>query len=134
MNFLKKYLTVGMGIKIVCTLILVFTLPTKINDISSVLISLVLILLILSLIIQDIKVINAKHNISLIDKVSSDFMKSSFYKVNFLFDGETLTQSLDLFLEDKKINVSKSDFENIFKLVNLLYFENLNKNDNNKMQ
>lgn len=127
MSFIKKYLTAGMIIQIVCITILITTLPLKLNDVFSSLISIVLILLLIGLVIQEVKAINLKNSITPINKIAIDFINSSFYKVNYVNNGEKFTDSLNLFLEYKKITLSESEFEYIGSFVWSFYSQNHNK-------
>ena len=127
MNLIKKYLTARMIIQIVCITILITTLPLKLNDVFSSLISIVLILLLIGLVVQEVKAINMKDSITPINKIAIDFVNSSFYKVNYVNNGEKFTDSLNLFLEYKKITLSESEFEYIGSFVWSFYSQNHNK-------
>ncbi len=126
MNLIKKYLTARMIIQIVCITILITTLPLKLNDVFSSLISIVLILLLIGLVVQEAKAINLKVSITPINKIAIDFINSSFYKVNYATNGDTLTGSLNLFLEYKKITLSESEFQDIYSFAWSFYSQNHN--------
>ncbi len=63
MEFLKKYLTVGIIIKLICIFILIFTIFSKFDNILNLSISVVLILLLIGLSSQEIKAIHKKHKL-----------------------------------------------------------------------
>ena len=127
MNLIKKYLTARMIIQIVCITILITTLPLKLNDVFSSLISIVLILLLIGLVVvQEVKAINLKVSITPINKIAIDFINSSFYKVNYATNGDTLAGSLNLFLEYKKITLSESEFQDIYSFAWSFYSQNHN--------
>ena len=63
MEFLKKYLTVGIIIKLICIFILIFTIFSKFDNILNLSISVVLILLLIGLSSQEIKVNHKKHKL-----------------------------------------------------------------------
>ena len=127
MNEINNKIRARMIIQIVCITILITTLPLKLNDVFSSLISIVLILLLIGLVIQEVKAINLKNSITPINKIAIDFINSSFYKVNYATNGDTLTGSLNLFLEYKKITLSESEFQDIYSFAWSFYSQNHNK-------
>ena len=86
----------------------------------------VLIFLLIGLVIQEVEAIDLKNSITPINKIAIDFINSSFYKVNYATNGDTLAGSLNLFLEYKKITLSESEFQDIYSFAWSFYSQNHN--------